>query len=170
VGTPARLTCLFCLAAVVVLLAPPINAQEIEKVQPTGAVHSSLARIPLGVAREFKVSARDFVTFRDPQWGVLTLAQIGAATADAVTSLHNLNRCSSCVETGPSRFFVGEHPDAHKYIIAGIIEVSAEALTGHYLRRREFSRKWYWRMLWTLPQSVSLYEHAQASNHNAKLQ
>jgi hypothetical protein len=54
----------------------------------------------------------------------------------------------------------------HKYLIAGIIEVSAEAVTAHYFRGRPPSRKWYWRMLWTLPQSLSLYEHARASKGN----
>jgi len=148
------------------LAASGARAQEIEKVQPAGNVRNALTAVPLGVARQYRLSAQDLVTFRDPQWSVLTIAQIGAATADAVTSLNNLNHCPGCAETGVSRIFVGRHPDLHKYLIAGIIEVSAEAVTAHYFRSRPSSRKWYWRMLWTLPQSLSLYEHAQASKGN----
>jgi hypothetical protein len=149
------------------IVASAASAQDLEKVQPAGNVRGSLMAVPCGVAREFKLSARDFVTFRDPKWSVLTLMQVGAATADLVTSLNNLNHCASCEETGPSRIFIGRRPDAHKYVIAGIVEISAEALTAHYFRNRPPSRKWYWRMIWTVPQSLSLYEHAQASRHNA---
>jgi hypothetical protein len=152
------------------LLASSARAHEIEKVQPAGAVRSAIIAVPRAIAREYKLSAKDFVTFRDAQWSVLTLAQIGAASADAVTSVNNLNHCN-CVETGPSRIFIGEHPDLHKYLIAGIIEVSVEAVLAHHFRSRELSlnRKWYWRMLWTAPQSLSLFEHTRASEHNAAL-
>jgi hypothetical protein len=169
------MTRLFSLTVEVLLLASVTHAQEIEKaepvekVQPAGTARIALIAVPRGVAREFKLSTTDLVTFRDPRWSVLTLTQIGAATADAVTSINNLNHCSVCVESGPSRIFVGVHPDAHKYIIAGMVEISAEAVTGHYLRRRVSPRKWYWRILWTLPQSLSVYEHARASHHNASL-
>lgn len=149
------------------LVAFGAHAQEIEKVQPAGNVRIALIAVPLGVARQYRISARDLVTFRDPQWSILTIAQIGAATADAVTTMNNLNRCAGCAETGASRIFVGRHPDLHKYLIAGIIEISAEAVTAHYFRSRPSSRKWYWRMLWTVPQSLSLYEHARASKENA---
>lgn len=148
------------------LAASGARAQELEKVQPAGNVRIALIAVPLGVARQYRLSARDLVTFRDPQWSVLTIAQIGAATADAVTSLNNLNHCTGCEETGASRLFVGRHPDLHKYLIAGIIEVSAEAVTVHYFRSRPSSRTWYWRMLWALPQSLSLYEHARAAKGN----
>jgi len=151
------------------LVASDAGAQEVEKVQPAGNVRNALTAVPLGLARQYRLSARDLVTFRDPQWSVLTIAQIGAATADAVTSLNNLNHCVGCAETGASRIFVGRHPDSHKYLIAGIIEGNAEAVTAHYFRSRPSSRKWYWRVLWTVPQSLSLYEHARASKENTAI-
>ena len=169
------MTRIFQLTTVVLLLGSVSHAQGIErvepreKIQPAGTVRHALIGIPRNVVREFELSATEFVTFRDPRWSALTMAQIGAATADGVTSIDNLNHCSRCVETGPSRFFVGEHPDAHKYVIAGIIEASVEAVTALYFLRHAPSRKWYWRALWTLPQSISLYEHARASDHNANL-
>jgi hypothetical protein len=151
------------------LLSPIACAQQIEKVQPAGTVRNELLSKPIGVAREVAATARDFVTFRDPQWSVLTLGQIGAASADAITSLNNLHSCPSCSETGVSRLFVGQHPDAHKYIIGGAIEIGIEAVTAHYFRNHGPIRKWYWRTLWTLPQSFSLYEHARAAHNNAAL-
>ena len=107
--------------------------------------------------------------FRDPQWSILTIGQIGAASADAVTSLNNLHTCPSCSETGVSRSFVGQHPDAHKYIIGGAIEIGVEAVTAHYFRNHGPTRKWYWKALWALQQSFSLYEHARAAQQNAAL-
>jgi len=101
---------------------------------------------------------------------LLTLAQIAASTADAQTSLANLRRCPNCLETGSSRLVVGAHPDAHKYIIAGIVEIGIEAVAAHYLRNHGPVKKWYWRYVWTLPQSISLYEHTRADFHNAGLQ
>lgn len=124
---------------------------------------------PVGIAREVGAAARDFATFRDPQWSVLTIGQIGAGTADVVTSLDNLHTCPSCVEVGISRFFVGTHPDAHKYILGGILEIDIEAVTAHYMRNHGPTRKWYWRALWSLPQSLSLYGHTRAAIHNAAL-
>jgi hypothetical protein len=145
------------------------RAQGLDKVQPTATVHNALLAVPLGVGRETKSTVRDLATFHDPQWSTLTIAQIGAATADAVTSLNNLRNCPTCLETGTARFIVGRHPDAHKYIVAGIVEISLEALAVHYFRSHRPSEKWYWRMISSLPQSLSLYEHAQASYHNAAL-
>jgi hypothetical protein len=150
-------------------LMPAAHGQEIRRAQPAGTAQRSLIRLPRAVAREFTLSARDFATFRDPQWSALTLAQIGAATADSVTTMNSLNHCPECRETGPSRIFVGSHPDLHKYVIAGIVEISTEAVAAHYLRRREASRHWYWRMLWNMPQSLSTFEHARAAEHNAAL-
>jgi hypothetical protein len=155
--------------AVALLLSSIVRAQEVAKVQPAAALHNALLAVPLGAARELKYSVRDFATFRDPQWSILTIAQIGAATADAVTSLNNLNHCLTCTETGTARVFVGQHPDAHKYIVAGIIEIGVEAVTAHYFRNRGPARKWYWRMIWSLPQSSSLFAHASASYQNAAL-
>jgi hypothetical protein len=155
-----------CWLAMALLVSPVASAQQIEKVRPAGTVRNELLSKPMGVAREVAATAWDFVTFRDPQWSVLTIAQIGAASADAVTSLNNLHSCLSCSETGVSRFFVGQHPDAHKYIIGGAIEIGVEAVTAHYFRNHGPIRKWYWRALWTLPQSFSLYEHARAAQRN----
>jgi hypothetical protein len=162
------------------LLSPITHAQQsvagqqappgpVGKVNPAGRVPNTFLSKPQGVAREVAATARDFATFRDPQWSVLTLGQIGAGTADMVTSLDNLHNCPSCREVGVSRFFVGTHPDTHKYIVGGLLEIGVEAVTSHYFRNHGPKRKWYWRTLWTLPQSFSLYEHARAANHNAGL-
>jgi hypothetical protein len=158
-----------CWLVVALFISPIASAQQIEKVQPVAELSRAILSKPLGVAREVAATSRDFVMFRDPQWSVLTIAQIGAASADAVTSLDNLHSCRSCFETGVSRFVVGQHPDAHKYIIAGAIEIGVEAVTAHYFRSRGPARKWYWKALWTLPQSFSLYEHIQAARHNTAL-
>jgi hypothetical protein len=144
-------------------------AQQIEKPEPTGAVRNELLSRPAAFAQEIVSSAHDLVTFRDPSWSLLTIAQIGAASADAVTSLNNFHACPTCTETGVSRFFVGQRPDMHKYLIGGAIEIAVEAVTEHYLLHHGPTHKWYWRTLWTMPQSISLYEHAQASRHNASL-
>ncbi|HEV2520914.1 MAG TPA: hypothetical protein VGT24_00920 [Candidatus Acidoferrales bacterium] len=149
--------------------SPLVRAQEIEKVQPTGTVHKALFFKPAGIAGEVASAARDFATFRDPQWSVLTLAQIGAGSADAVTSLNNLRVCARCTENGVPRFFIGSRPDAHKYITAGIFEIGIEAVTAHYLRNHGPNRKWYWRSLWLLPQSFSLFEHTRAAQYNMSL-
>jgi len=158
-----------CWLLLVLFLSPIAQSQQIEKVQPAAAVRDAIVSKPLGLAREVAAASRDLVMFRDPQWCVLTIAQIGAASADAVTSLNNLHSCPSCSETGVSRFFVGQHPDAHKYIVGGAIEIGVEAVTAHYFRNRGPKQKLYWRVLWALPQSFSLYEHAQAAHHNAAL-
>jgi hypothetical protein len=158
-----------CWLAVALLVAPIARAQQLEIVQPAGTGGNELLSKPIGVAREVAATARDFVTLRDSQWSGLTMAQIGAASADAVTSLNNFHSCPSCLETGVSRFFVGQHPDAHKYIIGGAIEIGVEAVTAHYFRNHGPTRKWYWRTLWALPQSLSLYEHARAARQNTLL-
>jgi hypothetical protein len=121
------------------------------------------------LAAETRAAARDLVTLHDRDWSLLTLAQIGAATADAQTSLHNLHICPNCEETGISRWVVGSHPDFHKYVVAGLVEISVESVLSHYLRRHAMTHKWYWRFAWALPQSISLYEHTHSSLHNASL-
>ena len=150
--------------------APMASAQQLEKVRPIESRRSAAALSkPIQVARAAAAPARDFATFRDPAWSALTLAQIGAASADAATSLNSLRSCPSCTENGVSRFFVGRRPDGHKYVIGGAIEVGVEAVAAHYFRGRGPVRKWYRKTLWTLPQSFSLYEHARAAHHNARL-
>jgi hypothetical protein len=158
-----------CWLVMALFLSPIAQSQQIEKVQPVAAVRDAIVSKPLGVAREVAATSRDFVMFRDPQWSILTIGQIGAASADAVTSLNNLHTCPSCSETGVSRFFVGQHPDPHKYIIGGAIEIGVEAVTAHYFRSHGPTRKWYLKALWALPQSFSLYEHARAAQQNAAL-
>ena len=114
------------------------------------------------------MTAHDLATFRDPAWTVLTLSQIAASPADGWTSLYNLHHCL-CQEAGASRFVVGVHPDQHKYIIAGVLEIAVETTAAYYLRSHGPTRKWYWRYVWTFPQAVSLAAHAHASSHNAGL-
>ena len=157
------------LVVLVFLLLPVARSQQIEKVQPAPPVRSELLSKPLGLAREVRATARDLVTFRDPQWSVLTLAQIGAAGADEATTLNNFRICASCTEIGASRFFVGQRPDAHKFIIGGAIEIGIEAVAAHYFRNHGPKQKLYWKALWALPQSFSLFEHAQAAHYNATL-
>ena len=140
--------------------------ERIEPAQSAGKTHGVLVAIPLGVAGEVAATARDFATFHDKQWTILTFAQIGAATADAQTSLYNLRHCPTCREVGASRFVVGSSPDAHKYAIAGLVEITVEAVAAHYLRSHGPTQKWYWRLVWTLPQTLSIYGHAQAAYHN----
>ena len=158
-----------CWLALALLLSPAASAQQIEKVQPVSAVREAILSKSRGIARETAATSRDLVMFRDPQWSALTIAQIGAASADAVSSLNNLHSCPSCFETGVSRLFVGQRPDAHKYILGGAIEIGVEAVTAHYFRNHGPIRKWYWRALWALPQSFSLYEHARATQYNVAL-
>jgi hypothetical protein len=150
--------------------APIVCAQQMDKVQPieTGRSKATFSK-PMRVAQEVASTARDFASFRDPAWSALTLAQIGAASADAVTSLNNLRSCPTCTENGFSRFFVGRRPDTHKYLIGGTVEIGVEAFAAHYFRTHGPTRKWYWKILWTLPQSFSLYEHVRAAHHNARL-
>jgi hypothetical protein len=155
------------LIVLVILIAGPASAQDFAITQPAGKTDASILAIPRGLASEIAATARDFATFRDRNWQILTLAQIAAASADAETSLKNLRECAAWQETGVSRWVVGSRPDAHKYIVAGLIEITVDAVAGHYLRNHGPIRKWYWRYVWTLPQSLSLYEHAHASNHNA---
>jgi len=162
-------TCWQVLTVLAVLHPPFARCQQIEKVNPPVPPRSELVAKPLGFAREVKATARDFATFRDPQWSALTIAQIGAATADEVTTLNNLRICPTCTEIGPSRFFVGQRPDAHKFIIAGVLEIGVEAVAAHYFRSHGPKDKLYWKALWALPQSLSLFEHAQAAHYNATL-
>ena len=151
------------------LMLPPVgHAQNfVEKVQPRPTNEGLLITKARGLSSELRATARDFVTFRDPKWQALTLAQIAAATADGATSLHNLHRCLYCQEIGSSRLVIGRHPDAHKYMLAGLLEVSVEAVAAHYLRHHGPARKWYWRCAWTLPQGLSLVEHTRAGLQNA---
>jgi hypothetical protein len=159
----------FCWLLATFLLAPLAPAQDIQKPEPAGTVRKGVLHIPLAIADQIGATGRDFAKFRDPQWSALTIAQIGAGTADAVTSLNYMRTCHNCVEIGPSRLFVGQHPDAHKFYIAGAIEITVEAVAAHYFRTHGPTRKWYWRALWSAPQSLSLYEHARAAQKNAAL-
>jgi len=157
------------LLVLLALMIPPVGRAQnlVEKVQPGAPREGLLITKARGLSSELRATARDFATFRDPKWEALTLAQIAAATADGATSLHNLHRCSYCQEIGDSRLVIGRHPDAHKYMLAGLVEISVEAVAAHYLRHHGPVRKWYWRYAWALPQSFSLAEHTAAGFHNA---
>jgi hypothetical protein len=159
-----------CWLALALALSPIACAQQLEKVQPIPTAHNKhLVSMPIGLVREARAAAKDLAEFHDPAWSALTIAQIGAASADEATSLNNFHACPTCVETGVSRFFLGQRPDAHKYAIGGAIEIGVEAVASHYFRHHGPVRKWYWKTLWTFPQSFSLYEHARAAHHNARL-
>ena len=151
------------------LVTTNVSAQEFIRSHPAGKNPNAIAALSGGLAAEGKATVRDLVTLRYPSWTVLTIAQIAASAADAQTSLHNFHRCPTCLETGISRFVVGRRPDAQKYIIAGIIEIGVETITAHYLRNHGPIRKWYWRYIWTLPQSISLFEHTRSDFHNIGL-
>jgi hypothetical protein len=148
-------------------IAPGVRAQGFEPAQAAGKEPTAFLVIPRGVANEIKFTAQDFATSGDRQWQILTLGQIAAATADEQTSLHNLHACPTCREIGISRLVVGEHPDAHKYILAGVVEIGIEMVVARYLRHHGPSQKWYWRSVWMLPQAISLYGHAHSGIHNA---
>ena len=155
--------------AATLLITASVGAQEFVRTQPAGRDHNVFAAASMGLAGATRAAAHDFVTFRDPQWTLLTIAQIAAASADAETSLNVFHRCSTCFEAGTSRLVVGTHPDMHKYAIAGLVEIGVEAVAAHYLRNHGPKRKWYWRYVWTLPQTFSLYGHTRAAFHNADL-
>jgi hypothetical protein len=155
--------------AAILLVTASVDAQEFVRSRPAGRASKVFGGVSGGLVAETGATARDLVTFRDPKWTLLTIAQIAAATADAETSLHNFRSCSTCVETGISRLVVGSRPDVHKYAIAGLVEIGVEAVTAHYLRNHGPARKWYRRYIWTLPQTFSLYEHTRADFHNVDL-
>jgi hypothetical protein len=159
---------LLLLALAIPLAGHAQNTHEnlVERVQPAPTSKGFFLPKFRGLASETKATARDCVSFRDPKWEALTWAQIAAATADAHTSLQSLHRCSYCQEVGSSKFVIGMHPDAHKYLLAGLVEVSVEAVASHYLRHHGPIHKWYWRAVWALPQSASVLEHTRASVHN----
>jgi hypothetical protein len=157
------------LAMAILIIAPKLHAQDYVKSQAAGKDSNVLASLSRELVAETGATARDLVTFRDRKWTLLTIAEIAAATADAKTSLYNLHQCATCSEIGISRFVVGRRPDAHKYAVAGIIEIAVEAVAAHYLRNHGPIRKWYWRYIWTLPQTFSLIAHTHSDFHNAGL-
>jgi hypothetical protein len=154
--------------AATLLITASVGAQEFVRTQPAGRDHNVFTAASKGLAGETRAAARDLATFRDPKWTLLTIAQIAAAASDAQTSLNVFHRCPRCVEIGTSRLVVGIHPDLHKYAIAGLVEISIEAVAAHYLRSHG-PRKWYWRCVSMLPQTFSLYGHTQADFHNVGL-
>jgi hypothetical protein len=157
------------ISAALLVIAASVGAQEFVSTQPAGRDHNVITAASKGLAGETRATARDLASFRDPEWTLLTIAQIAAASADAETSLNVFHRCSRCVEVGTSRLVVGRRPDMHKYAIAGLVEIGVEAVAAHYLRNHGPSRKWYWRYIWTLPQTFSLYGHTRATFQNAGL-
>jgi hypothetical protein len=87
--------------ALVFLFASSATAQHFEAAQPSGREHGGFFAVPRGVAGEVAATVRDFATFRDKQWEILTLAQIGAASADAETSLYNMRNDPSMKSVCP---------------------------------------------------------------------
>jgi hypothetical protein len=157
------------LLSIALLATQAAGAQDLDLPHPAGRQNNRFVSIAGGLAAQTRSTARDLATFRDPNWTVLTLAQIAAAGADTKTTLDNFHRCPGCFESGYSRYFIGNRPDAHKYILAGIVEIGVEAVAAHYFHYHGPTRKWYWRFVWTLPQTFSLYGHTQASFHNVGL-
>ena len=155
--------------AIAIFFAPNVRAQNFVNSQPSGRERNEFVAISGGLAVETGVAARDLVSFRDRKWTILTIAQIAAATVDAETSLRTFHRCPTCVEIGISRLVVGRRPDAHKYAVAGLVEIGIEAVAAHYLRNHGPVRKWYWQYVWMLPQSISLYGHTRSDIHNIGL-
>jgi hypothetical protein len=155
--------------AIAILIAPTVRAQDYVESQPAGRDPKMFAAISGGLVAETGATARELATFRDPKWTFLTIVQIAAATADAETTLHNFRVCPTCTETGISRLVVGRRPDVHKCALAGLVEIGIEAVTARYLRNHGPTRKWYWRYVWALPQTFSLYGHTRADIHNAGL-
>jgi len=162
-----RFLLLLALTAPLVGRAQDAPENLVQKVQPAATAKGFFIPKLRGLRAETRATARDFVTFRDPEWEMLTWAQIAAAAADGHTSLQSLHRCLYCQEVGSSKFLVGSHPDAHKYLLAGLVEVGVETVAAHYLRHHGPVQKWYWRWVWALPQSASVLEHTRASIHNA---
>lgn len=97
------------------------------------------------------------------------LAQIGASIADEKTSLDNSRICPACQESGPAAWLVGHHPDAHKYLLAGTLEITAVAVTSHFARKRSPRAAWWTRDVWLALPAASLYVHSQAAWHNSHL-
>ena len=156
----------YLILCIALLIAPAVSAQESFHAAYAGRQANLFAKITRGLAAESGATVRDLATFRDPGWTVLTLAQISASIADGKTTLDNFHKCPTCFEAGVSRFVVGQRPDAKQYIVAGAIEIGVEAVAAHYMRSHGPIRKWYWRYVWTLPQTFSLYAHTQATFHN----
>lgn len=155
--------------AATLLVTASVGAQDFVATRPAGGRRNAVRAASMGLAGETRTAARDLVAFRDPKWTLLTIAQIAAGSADVKTSLNVFHRCPTCVEAGISRLVVGIHPDLHKYAVAGLVEIGVEAVAAHYLRNHGPIRKWYWRYIWTLPQTFSLYGHTRAAIHNADL-
>jgi hypothetical protein len=154
------------LLVLVLLIAANAGAQQFEPARLAGKGNGVFFGVPFGVAREVAGTTQDLATSRDRQWQFLTIAQIGAATADVQTTMYNFHRCPSCEEIGDSRFIVGRRPDLHKYVVFGVIEIAIEVVAAHYLRRHGPTEKWYWRPVWMLPQTISLYGHLQSTFRN----
>lgn len=157
------------LAMAILIIAPKLHAQDYVKSQAAGKDSNVLASLSRELVAENGSDRPGPGDLSRSEMPLLTIAEIAAATADAKTSLYNLHQCATCSEIGISRFVVGRRPDAHKYAVVGIIEIAVEAVAAHYLRNHGPIRKWYWRYIWTLPQTFSLIAHTHSDFHNAGL-
>jgi len=122
-----------------------------------------------GLATEIKETAHDLVLGNDWKWRALMLAQIGASIADAKTSLDNSCICPACQESGPAALLVGRHPDAHNYLLAGILEVTAIAVTSHFAREHSPHAARWTRDVWLALPAASLYVHSHSALQNSHL-
>jgi hypothetical protein len=95
--------------AIAILIAPNVHAQDYVRSQPAGRDPHAFTAVTDGLVAETGATARDLVTFRDPKWTFLTIAQIAAATADTETSLHNFRICPRCVEIGIPKLAAFSH-------------------------------------------------------------
>ena len=68
--------------AIAILIAPNVHAQDYVRSLPAGRDRNAFTTVADGLVAETRATARDLVTFRDPKWTFLTIAQIAAATAD----------------------------------------------------------------------------------------
>jgi len=88
----------YLLILMTALVTMNVSAQEFVRSRPAGRNPNAIAALTGGLAAEGKATARDLVTFRDPRWTVLTIAQIAASTADGATSLQTFHRCPTCLK------------------------------------------------------------------------
>ena len=139
--------------------------------QPSGKEHGGLLAVPHGVAgRSCGDGARLRNVSRQTMGNPDHCADRGRIRRRRDQSL----QFSARLPTMPGSRFLQVHSRqpagrAQVYRCGTSRDHRREAVAGHYLRNHGPSQKWYWRFVWTLPQSLSLYGHAQASIHNARV-
>ena len=139
-----------------------VGVAKAQEPAPTGKYGNVFVSVVDGVLVETGSTAKDLITFKRPEMDLLTGIHIAAAIGDEITSLRNLHNDPYEQQTGLPRYLVGRRPDAHKYILAGIIEVGVTAILAHYLKTHGPIEKWYWKGVWIIPQSVAIGLHTNA--------